>query len=274
VACDAIGLPVGAAFAAAAAVRRGKAVHPHGVTYAARLTVTGATAAPRGAQLLRTPAEHDAIVRFSRSLGLPRPLPDLLGVSVRVLDAYGSGRHQDLLAVTSVGLPGLHQVFVPATDVQQRPYTTALPYRAGSERFVIGVVPHPMSPRPGGDDEFERLARAAATGRLRYNLAVTPLLGRFRPVGTLSIGARLPDELDALRFDPWNSGGGLEPVGLLNRLRDYAYTMSQAGWRTTQRDGARRQAAAEDALARVRSGAPPPAPRPRAAGRVGDGRER
>jgi hypothetical protein len=32
-----------------------------------------------------------------------------------------------------------------------------------------------------------------------------------------------------------NCGGGLEPVGVLNRLRDFAYPLSQAAW--ARRDG-------------------------------------
>lgn len=35
---------------------------------------------------------------------------------------------------------------------------------------------------------------------------------------------------DALRFNRFNSGGGLQPVGVLNRLRDYAYPLSQRAW--------------------------------------------
>ncbi|HSO97804.1 MAG TPA: hypothetical protein VLP43_02925, partial [Solirubrobacteraceae bacterium] len=59
--------------------------------------------------------------------------------------------------MSSADRPVLHHVFLPATDVQQRPYTSALPYRAGSELFLVGVLPDRRSPRPGGDNEFERL---------------------------------------------------------------------------------------------------------------------
>ena len=242
------GVSIGAVLALAAAVRRGKAVHPNGVVYAARLVVSGASQAPP-ARLLREPSEHRAIVRFSRSLGLPRPLPDLLGLSLRVLDAYGGGRHQDFLLVTSVDRPLLHHVFVPATDVQQRPYSSSLPYRAGGDRFLVGVLPDPCSPRPDGHDEFARLDAAAASGRLSFRLCTAAMGGQFRPVGELRIGRRLADELDALRFNPWNTGEDLVPAGWLNGARYRAYQFSQAAWGRTHPDGARRQAAAERALA-------------------------
>jgi len=196
-----------------------------------RLLVSGAPAAPRAAALLSRPAEHRVLVRFSRSLGLPRPVPDLLGMSIRVLDVYGDGRHQDLLLVSSADLPIVHHFFLPARDVQQRPYTSSLPFQAGAERFIVGVLPRADSPRPPGADELERVRAAAQTGQLRFDLAVAPVMGRFTPVAELRIGAPMPQTLDALRFEPWKGGGGLEPAGVLNGMRRYAYPMADRAWR-------------------------------------------
>ena len=243
----AAGAVVDGTLAAVAAVRRGKAVHPHGAVHRATLHVPGAPAAPEAARLFSEPGEHEALVRFSRSVGLPRPLPDLLGMAIRVLDAYGPDRHQDLLMVTSVDLPVAHHMFVPAGDVQQRVYSSSLPFRAGDERFLVGALPRPDSPRPDGDDELDRLRRAAATGRLRFDVAVARLGGRFRPVAELHVGEPLGPELDALRFNPFNAGGGMEPTGTLNRWRAAAYPWSQAAWRRTGHDAARRQDAADAA---------------------------
>lgn len=248
------GLSIGAALAAIAAVRRGKAVHPDGVVYDARLVVAGSPAAPSAAKLLAQPAEYRAIVRFSRSVGMPRPFPDLLGMSIRVLDAYSIGGHQDLLLVTSADYPLLHHIFFPATDVQQRPYSSSLPYRAGPEVFLVGALPDCRSPRPGGDNEFDRLDAAAATGRLAFQVAVAPITGRFQPVAELRVGGRLPAEFDALRFNPWNTGGGMEPAGWLNGARDRAYRLSQAAWARTRHNGASLQQTADRQLDTLDSG--------------------
>jgi hypothetical protein len=223
---EAAATAAGLAMGALAAVRRGKAVHPQGDVYEATLRVTGAAHAPRDASLLARPGEHRAIVRFSRSLGVPRPLPDLLGLSLRVLDAYGRDRHQDLLLVTSIDRPVLRHVFVPARGIADRVYSSSLPYRAGHDQFVVGAVP--ISER-------------------RFHLAVAPLTGKgsFQPVAEIRLGARLDDVADALRFNPFNTGGGLEPAGRLNALRRRAYPMSQRTWGRVRPGAAERQRQAE-----------------------------
>jgi hypothetical protein len=53
------------------------------------------------------------------------------------------------------------------------------------------------------------------------------------------VGARLPAGLNALRFNPWNTGGGLEPAGWLNGARDRAYKLSQAAWGRSRRTAPR-----------------------------------
>lgn len=200
------GALTGTVLAGVAAARRAKAVHPRGVVHEATVTFDGGPEAPAGARLLATPGEHRALVRFSRSIGLPQPLPDLLGMAIRVLDAYGPDRHQDLLLITSADAPILHHVFLPARDVRRRPYSSSLPYGAGGERFLIGAVP---------DGEG-------------FALSVAPLSGRFRPVGRLQPGVQLPPAADEISFNVVeNTGGGLRPVGVLNRMRELAYPMSQ-----------------------------------------------
>lgn len=224
------GALTGGVLAAVAALRGAKAVHPRGSVRTATLRIDGGAAAPPAARLLATPGEHRAVVRLSRSLGLPEPLPDLLGLAIRVLDAYGRGRHQDLLLITSADLPIAHHLFLPAADELQRPYTSSLPYRAGDRTFLIGALP---------------------AARDRFDLAVAPVMGRFAAVGRLALGAPLPEEADALRFSPWNTGGGLEPAGVLNRMRDVAYPMSQWAWGHARPGAARAQERAERVVERA-----------------------
>jgi hypothetical protein len=226
----AVGRLTGVLFKGVSRLRGAKSAHPAGAVYEAVLRVDGGAHVPPAATLLRTPAEHRAVVRFSRSLGLPARLPDLFGIALRLPDVHGQGRHQDFLMVTSIDAPILHRIFVPVLDAQQAPYSSSLAYRSDDKRFLLGVQPVAGSPRPAGRTVDEKLERAAATGKLRFALSIASLMGRFAPVGELQVGHRLPDDLNGIRFNPWNTGGGLVPAGALNRLRAYAYPASQEGW--------------------------------------------
>ena len=224
-----VGRLTGVLFKWMSRLRGAKAAHPAGTVYEAVLRVDGGAHVPPAATLLATPAEHRAVVRFSRSLGLPPRLPDLFGIAIRLPDVHGGGRHQDLLMVTSVDAPLLHHIFIPVTDPQQAPYSSSLAYRSGGKRFLVGVQPVAGSPRPPGRTVDEKLQLAAATGELHFALSIASLTGRFAPVGELRVGQRLPDDLNGIHFNPWNTGGGLVPAGVLNRLRAYAYPASQEG---------------------------------------------
>ena len=69
----------------------------------------------------------------------------------------------------------------------------------------------------------------AAAG-LRFEIGVAPVNGRMVPVATLEIGERLADAANGVTFNPWNTGGGMQPTGPINRMREWVYDRSQAGW--------------------------------------------
>jgi hypothetical protein len=140
---------------------------------------------------------------------------------------HGPDGPQDVLVTSSGSRPRLRRIFLPATDFRQRPYTSALPYEAGGARVVLYVLPEPGSSRAGGADDLARLARAAGTGELTFRLAAAAPRGPMRLLGTIRVGAPLPDD-GAVRLNPYT--GELRPVGLINALRRRAYPMSQAAW--------------------------------------------
>lgn len=220
-------------FGLVAKARSAKSLHPRGVVHEAELRMHGGDAHPdrlAGIPLLTSPATHVGVVRFSRSLGLPERLPDIQGMAIRLPDAHGPGRSQDLLFVTSGDGLLVHHLFVPGRGYFDRPYSSVLPYRGQGGQFVLGARLAPGVPsRSGHGSEFDDLGAAADDG-LAYELGVAPIRGRLVPVATLTVGARLPDDQDALRFNPWNTGGGLDPAGPFNALRDRVYRRSQAGW--------------------------------------------
>jgi hypothetical protein len=191
------------------------------VGFSARLTPRAE--AEVGADVLEREAE--VVVRLSRSLGLPEWVPEPYGLAIRFPDAYGSGAHQDFLLVTSAAPPGGRHTLLPARGFCDLSYSTLLPYRLRGETVLIGA--RGLAPWPGpklGD------LRERAIGNLEFELRIAGLTGEWKPVARLTLGERLPPEqTEHLHFDPTNSGGGLELVGLINRLRGPAYSASQQG---------------------------------------------
>ena len=189
--------------------RRARWLHPVGDGFHATLTVPAGNRT--GTALFDTPAEREAIVRHSRALGTPEPLPDAYGLAVRIADIHGPGRDQDLLVTTSVNLPPLHHLPLPAPRGPWRQsYSSALPYRVGGRLCILGAVPHA--------DERS------------FDIAMALPFRRWRPLARLRLTAPLdPHDADRLRFDVWNTGGAITPVGALQRLRRPIYRGSQRG---------------------------------------------
>ena len=225
-----------AGFYALAALRRRRSLHPTGVGYHGQLVVGDGPGRP-GVPLLRPDAAYPALLRFSRGAGLPEPLPDALGVAVKLPDAHGPGADQDLLLTSSTSRPLLRRLLFPARSFVRGAFSTALPYDLGGERVVVLLVPAPTGRgrSPGGVDRSGGAMaelRAAAAAGLGFELRTAGTLGPSQRLATLTVGQPLPaEQTQALRFNPWTTGPGIRPSGWLNLLRDAAYRASQRGRR-------------------------------------------
>lgn len=213
-------VPAAGAFALLARLRDARGFHPRGVAYRGIVRRAGLTE-PSGSPFLDGQGEHPALIRFSKGAGLPDPLPDVLGIAVRVLDADGPGRHRDLLFASSARRPGLRHLLVPGLRFASRLCSAILPYAtpAGSVLLAAAAENGPSLDEldAGAAPPPVRLLAATATGAWRNWAVVLP-------------HERLSEtESDALAFDPWNAGADLRPSGLLNRLRHPAYAASRAG---------------------------------------------
>jgi hypothetical protein len=216
-----------AVFGGLSTLRRRRSLHPDGASYHATVRIDGG-GGPAGVPLLAQPASHPALVRFSRGVGLPPALPDVLGLALRLCDVHGEGRHQDLLMVTSAKPPVLHHLILPGVRGPfGQPYSTVLPYRAGDGVRLFGALPL-RSPAGRGRRDLEEFDAAVARGEARFALAVAAPFRGWRRIGSIEVGAPLGvDAGERLRFNPWNTGGGIRPVGPFQRLRDPAYSASQ-----------------------------------------------
>jgi hypothetical protein len=183
------------------------------------------TPATAGVALFRDGGERAALVRISRGGGLPEAVPDVRGCAIRVVDAHGPGRDQDLLLASSLSRPVGRHVLMPGRDFGGAFYSSLLPYDVGGRRLVFGAA---VAGRAG--TTLDEVERSVARGPLRIHLLAASPLGRWEGVAEVTL-ERLAHEAGDLRFNPWVTGGGIEPVGMLQALRDPAYRASQAsGW--------------------------------------------
>lgn len=211
-------------------LRGSRIFHPDGVAYTATLTVPRAQRIYAGVPLLERAADHPAIVRFSRALSVPEPLPDILGIAVSITDLYGRGRHQDFLLATSADAPVLHHMLIPAPQgFFGSTFSSLLGYRFGPKIRLVGAsaASEPERYRRGA---LPQLVDTAERGDMTFNLSLAPVGGRFTPFASLLVGERLDDELaDRLAFTPWNTGDAIKPVGPFMGIRRAAYIGSQRG---------------------------------------------
>jgi hypothetical protein len=244
---------MGALFGALSKLRGARVFHPDGVGYSGVLRVERSTPSLAGAPLLGEPGEHPAVFRFSRGAGLPEPLPDVLGLAVRLTDAHGPNRHQDFLLVTSADAPVLHHLLLPSTGFFGQSFSSLLLYRIGGNVRLVGAQPVRGPSAAGPRGAIPQLEAAIARGEAGFTLALASLTGRWESLGRLEVGTRLGDaETEALAFNPWNSGGGIRPVGPLMGLRRGAYPGSQRG-RFSSRGGDPRPRAAAERGGRTRT---------------------
>ena len=192
----AVAAPAAAAgFYALAVLRRRRSLHPTGVGYQGELLVDNDGRA--GVPLFRPGAAHSALLRFSRGAGLPEPLPDALGVAVKLPDAHGPGADQDLLLTSSTSRPLLRRLLFPARSFLHRAFSTALPYDLAEERVVLLLVPTPTrnGRSPGGvahgGGALAELRAAAADG-LGFELRIAGTFGPSQRLATLTVDEALP----------------------------------------------------------------------------------
>jgi len=204
---------LGALSAGVARIRPAKPLHPTGVVVGAHLHRYG-TKKVFGIPWVDEPGRHDAVVRFSRALGLPERLPDVLGIALRVLTDEGIA---DLLfATTGHHRLGRFLLMPRRADGEvyaPHPYTTLLPYRSDVGPVLFGAEP-------------------TRDGR-GVQLSVAHAFGEWHPFG-LVMSEQEPqgahDEL--ISFDPvLNPPPGLSPYPWVSRLRESAYSAARGARR-------------------------------------------
>jgi len=188
--------------------KRVKALHPRGEVSDAVLRRHG-SAESTGVGWLDESGSDPVLVRQSRSVGLPHPLPDVLGLALRV--PVGEGGYGDiLLATTGTGTLGRFLLRL-TRHPEQAAYSSLFPYRTTAGPLLLAAFPR--SNRVG-----------------HFDMAWARPAGTWHPFATLEPCDTPQDRRAdaAISFDPVvNVIPGLEPYGWSQRLREYSYAASR-----------------------------------------------
>jgi hypothetical protein len=206
--------------------RHGKPMHPRGAVLNAVLERTGGPAG-WGVPWLACSGAQAALVRLSRGAGLPAPLPDLLGLAVRLPGAAGTEGPVDLLMSSSGRGRLTRWVPVPRRDAAAV-YSSIMGYRSAAGPVFLVALPDPGAGRVTA--EPGPVAEAARAGRLAFTLAAALGVGEWQPFARLRLLAPVPEVDPDVRFDAVrNPPPGLVPDGPMARFRAPAYAAAQQG---------------------------------------------
>lgn len=198
------GAALGAVFRSVGTLRPApKPLHPLGRVVTGRLTRHGSeagTEARTGVRFLDEPGEDTVLVRESRSVGLPGPLPDIQGLALRVTNPDGSPG--DLLLASTGWGAVTRFALTPSSTTWGRPMTTLFPYRSPRGPLLLG-------------------ARSGAPGTVTLAWALGT--GTWHEFATLEVSDRDAGD-PTVSFDPvLHQVPGLEQYAAVVRLREPAY---------------------------------------------------
>lgn len=215
---------VGAVFGAVAAVRGAKPLHPRGVVLSARLRRHGSDV-PWGVAWMDEPGEELGVVRLSRSAGLPPPLPDVLGLALRLRSQDGA--LTDVLLSTTGSGPGTRHLLVPRRRAIGPAYGSLVPFRGPRGPVHLGTLPA----RAPVLADAAAIAAASSAGPLILTLAAATPRGPWRPFAELELRARAGSDVDPdVAFDPiLHPVPGLPMYDGIAQLRAVAYRRARAG---------------------------------------------
>ncbi|MBG6094803.1 hypothetical protein [Nocardioides luteus] len=112
-----------------------KPLHPQGTVHLAVLRRhPGETT---GAAFLDESGSDEVVVRLSRAVGLPEPVPDVNGLALRVPTTHGE--HADLLFATTGHGRWTRFLLAPRTRLSHGFFSTLLPYRTPAGPVWLGA---------------------------------------------------------------------------------------------------------------------------------------
>jgi hypothetical protein len=228
----ALGVAWAPALAAVSKARHARALHPVGYVHEAQIEALADE--PVAARLAGR-----GLVRFSAALWKQWERLDVLGIALRASrrtgpwDETAHDGDQDLLFATirSPFTMGIAPLTTRSDDFLGNRYFAVSPFAIGEPRHVKLRL-SPMSPREdaaSSGGRAERLRAAVAAGRADFRLEMRRTFSRgYEPIARVALGRAVAVDDQALRFDPFRTGAGIVPSGLVHAIRRAVYPASQA----------------------------------------------
>jgi hypothetical protein len=193
-------------------LRAGRPLHPQGASYAARVRLGGE--ARSTVPWLDEPGSWRGTLRVSRGVGLPRALPDVYGIALRVDGP--DGPFDLLLATTGTGPVG-RLFFVPRPGPSAGALTTLLPVRSDGGPLVLCVT----TPEGAALDDL---------GMPTWlELGYAHGAGPWHRAGEVLVGERLGPEAERARHDPvLHQLPDTTQYPVVRRLREPAYAAARS----------------------------------------------
>jgi hypothetical protein len=222
----AAGQAFAALFRAMKLVRRDRPIHPEGLSLTGELTRTGSSGGSSGLDWVDTPGTDLLEARFSRSVGLPQKLPDILGLALRISPNIGDGGGPGLagsspadvlFASTGWQFPGRFLLWLKL-DVASAALTTLMPYRGQKGPVLLGLRTLSL---PAG---------SLADGEWVLALHWATPAGPWHECGEVRLRAALEPQDTPIRFNPLNNQlPGTQLYAWTRRLRERSYRAAQRG---------------------------------------------
>ncbi|MGN6106875.1 MAG: hypothetical protein ACTHU0_17340 [Kofleriaceae bacterium] len=216
------------------AVRGARMFHPVGRTFVGRAEPLHSAAGHPLEEIGEALAGH-VLARCSAALWKSNVERfDVLGMALRfragpISDHRAAPGDQDLLFATirSPFTMLLSPLFTDASDFVGNRYWAVSPFEApGCARVELRLVPEAPPVIHGSRDT--RLRAAVAAGQAAWTLEArrtwTPV---WHAVARIALERHVEIDQEALRFDPFRTGRGMVPVGLVHAIRRPVYAASQ-----------------------------------------------
>lgn len=226
-----IGTLLSPVVAAVSNLRRARTFHPRGLVFQGRSEpIIGGAFANLGAEL-----EGTVLARCSGALWKqPNERFDVLGIALRFrqfdrpFDHRALPLDRDLLfaTVSSPLLLAASPFLTNAHDFLANKFYATCPFEVhGHDRVEIRLVPLQRSEADGS--RADKLRHAVEHGCAWHLEARKTLTRDWHPIARIVFERELELDQEALHFDPFRTGEGLAPVGLVHAIRKAVYSASQ-----------------------------------------------